>query len=655
MPSAAWYFQRLKAMSFPEVIFRLHRSVGAQLDRFSASAGRIPASDTNALYGLEPIMISDDAGPYVTRALPLLQHRIRVFDLKGVDLGDPPNWNKDLKSGTLTPSKAGKLIDYRDESVVGNIKYVWEASRHLMLPPLAQAYRLTGKRVYLDCLVRLIDSWIAQCPYPRGVHWCSSLEVGIRLINWSIVWRIVGGLEHWEAAKIDQGFIRRWLDSIYRHIQFISGYYSRFSSANNHLIGEAAAVYIGTTTWPAWRMCGPIRDQAREILLEQVDAQTHEDGVNKEQAVAYQQFVLDFFILAGLAARQNDDDFPQHFWVMIERMLEFISSLMNVAGDVPMIGDADDGFVVDLSPAPDFCNYRSLLATGSILVGRGDFADKAGQVDEKTRWLIPEADREFAVVKSSKSDKPLTRVFPDGGYYVLGARFEKNSEVRVVLDAGPLGLGALAAHGHADALSFTMSVAGIPVFIDPGTYAYHTDRFWRDFFRGTSAHNTVRIDTQDQSEIGGNFLWSRHADVRIIDYTIDDKRQFVAASHDGYSVLSDPVQHIRRIEFDRARQVLQIEDQLICKATHDVEIFFHIPDYVAISGAENPVLLSTDRFRIRLIAEHDLHCQVFRGDTQKPLGWVSYRFDHKQPAKTLRYAGKIDGSTTLVTNILIEK
>ena len=41
-------------------------------------------------------------------------------------------------------------------------------------------------------------------------------------------------------------------------------------------------------------------------------------------------------------------------------------------------------------------------------------------------------------------------------------------------DAGPLGYQTIAAHGHADALSFTLSVGGMEFLVDPGTYAYHT-------------------------------------------------------------------------------------------------------------------------------------------------------------------------------------
>jgi uncharacterized heparinase superfamily protein len=86
---------------------------------------------------------------------------------------------------------------------------------------------------------------------------------------------------------------------------------------------------------------------------------------------------------------------------------------------------------------------------------------------------------------------------------------------QVLLDAGPLGLGSLAAHGHADALSLWASLDGKPLLIDAGTYAYHEDPAWRDHFRSTPAHNTLTLDGKNQSEIHGPFLWGRKAQLAL--------------------------------------------------------------------------------------------------------------------------------------------
>ena len=83
--------------------------------------------------------------------------------------------------------------------------------------------------------------------------------------------------------------------------------------------------------------------------------------------------------------------------------------------------------------------------------------------------------------------------FPDAGYYVLRDRAAGSPPpLAVVFDCGNLGFRSIAAHGHADALSLTVSARGDAVLIDPGTYDYFTYRAWRSYFRSTRAHNNPR-------------------------------------------------------------------------------------------------------------------------------------------------------------------
>lgn len=73
-----------------------------------------------------------------------------------------------------------------------------------------------------------------------------------------------------------------------------------------------------------------------------------------------------------------------------------------------MIGDADDGYVVTLSQAADFCPYRSLLATAAVLLERHEFKAKAHTFDDKSRWLLG-ADG-AAVLRSWPQPRPSCRV-----------------------------------------------------------------------------------------------------------------------------------------------------------------------------------------------------------------------------------------------------
>lgn len=649
--TVAWYWNRLRRMSVLEVAYRVAQKLRAKVERFGlATAHQVPAADTTrparAFIGSAGYI---DTAPYVMAAAEMLAGRLAVFDRQYV-FTELPEWNRDPKTGRVAPLTFGKAIDYRDERVVGDIKYLWEINRHLDLVVLAQAYRLTGEKKYLDKLQQLIESWLDQCPYLLGANWASSLELGIRLINWAIIWHLIGGLDS-EVFIGNRGtvFRDRWLASIYQHMHFIQSNFSRFSSANNHLIGEAAGLYIGATTWPHWPITARWRAKARRELVREALRQNAADGVNREQAVSYQQFVLDFLLFAGLFGRANADDFPVEYWQRIERMLEFIAALMDVGGSVPMIGDADDGYVTRLSPQRGFSAYRSLLATGAAVFRRGDFKVKAGTLDDKTRWLLGKQGQSiYAELSEQTPSATLRRAFPEGGYYVLGCDFETSREIRIVADAGPLGYQSIAAHGHADALAFTLSVGGGEFLIDPGTYAYHTERWWRDYFRGTAAHNTIRVDAQDQSLIGGSFMWVRHAQTRVETWQAQPPQDRLVASHDGYTRLEDPVRHRRELVFDPAARCLSVIDTIECSGNHRLECFWHFAEDVTVRPErDGSVLAQKNGQRVRLRPDYpaSFKLSVYRADIAQPAGWISRRFSRKDPTTTAVWRGEISGTT----------
>jgi hypothetical protein len=345
-------------------------------------------------------------------------------------------------------------------------------------------------------------------------------------------------------------------------------------------------------------------------------------------------------LIAGLFGRANHRELSAPFWRRLESMLEFIASVMDVAGNVPHIGDSDDGVMLRLSPRGSTQVFASLLATGAVIFERGDLKSKAGVFDDKSRWLLGDAAAaRFSALQSRTAHGPLRARFPQGGYYVLGEGFETSREVRVIADAGPLGYLAIAAHGHADALSVLMSVAGRPLLIDSGTYAYHVDKSWRDYFRGTSAHNTLRVDRRDQSESGGNFLWLRHAHAHVEQF--DAQAQRLIAWHDGYRRLADPVTHRRLIGYDASSSTLTVEDQVSCAASHFVEIFWHVAPEWSVASSALGVELTQAELAVHIELPQRLRLRLARGEEDPPLGWASTRLDEKRPCTTLALSGGV--------------
>lgn len=655
-----WRISRLRCMSPAEIAHRFQQSVRTHLQRhgFFVARHAFAADARNNIpnWIANPPILAPEA--YITAADSISSGYLDVFALSPASIGCPPRWNRDLASGMEFPLTFGPQLDYRSLGGGADIKFVWEPNRHLHLVTLAQTYVLTGSDTYLQALRLQLNSWLEQCPYLLGPNWSSSLEAGIRLINWSIIWQLVGGSRS-QLFNGESGTVlhSRWLASIYQHMHFIRHGFSHHSSANNHLIGEAAGLFVATRTWPYGTDGQVWGDLAQKILNREALLQNASDGGNREQAFAYQQFVLSFLLIAGLAARASDTDFSLEYWKRIEAMIEFIASMMDVGGNVPMVGDADDGFAIRLSQEPGWCPFRSLLATGAVLFRRSDFLTKAGRLDEQTLWLLGDKAHEtFDALKFDLSGLPVHRSYPDSGYYILGDCFETPEEIRVVADAGSLGYLSIAAHGHADALSITLSVGGNEFLVDPGTYVYNANRRWRDYFRSTAAHNTIRIDRTDQSEIGGSFIWLHKARAHCERWSPGEEHDELVASHDGYRRLADPVIHRRTLNFDKRLRQMLVTDEIECEAKHTVEICWHFAEQCEVYILDEGVVVTRNGFCVTLqLLNRVCELQVFQGDEDRPAGWVSRRFGVKVPAPTVVWLAEISGNSSFTTLVRVRK
>lgn len=652
MNALSWKLNRVRSMGVREIGYRIRKSVQARLEAcgLGLAQAQVPSGTSGCpVAGL--LTANVDPAPYLTAADRILSGRFRVFALDA-ELGFPPQWNRDCRTGILAPQSFGKRLNYRDERIVGDIKYLWEPNRHLELVTLAQAWRLSGNDKYADGAAALIGSWIDHNPYPLGPNWASSLEHAIRVINWSFAWHLLGA----DSSPLFQGpdgaaFRNKWLASIRQHLHFIAGHFSRYSSANNHLLGEYLGLLVGSLTWPMWRECPRWRAIALAGFEAEALRQNGPDGVNREQAVYYQHEVMDMMLLAGLVGRANGIRFSTAYWDRLERMTEFLAALMDVRGRVPMIGDADDAQIVRLDPSDHFDTYRSLIAAGALVFSRADLKAKAGDLGDKNRWLFGPGETARFEGLPSRPAAPRTS-FPDGGYYLLGHHFDTSDEVRLIADCGPLGYLSIAAHGHADALSFTLSAFGTEWLIDPGTYAYHTQKLWREYFRGTGAHNTVRIDRKDQSVIGGNFMWLAKADARLVSHDPASSVQSFEGEHDGYMRLADPVRHRRRIEFDSKSGQVCVRDRLDCNSSHDVDISWHFGEECDV-GQNNGLISARAGERTLTMAcdAPGLVLSMLVGSEDPIGGWVSRSFDAKSPTATARWSGRISGSVDIVTTL----
>ena len=657
----AWLIKRLRCMTPAEIGYRLGR---AGADALARCLPRAPVPAPTALPALPrfeaPALDAAATAAILADAERIRAGQVTLFAAHRFDVGAPPCWNRDPYSGVTGPAWRAGAIDIADGRLVGDIKHVWELNRHLQLVRLAQAYAISADPLYAHALRRQLRSWLDQCPPSTGPNWTSALEMAIRLINWSLVWRLFGGREEALFGGADGAVLRAdWLASIYAHCRFIARHPSRHSSANNHLIGEMAGLYLAAITWPCWPACTRWRARAHAALLRQAQAQYTRDGVNREQAFSYHILSAEFLFVAGLAGQGGGQPFPAAYWDVLQRALRFLRSVRDVGGQLPLVGDADDAMVHRFDPRPVGADRAGeLLALGESLFGAAptahiahiaNIADTAHAAyaahtahaahaaHAAVRWLL------HALPGARPAVDPLAPAtcwaFPDGGYLLFGADFGGPREIKGLLDCGPLGYLGIAAHGHADALALTLSVGGEPCLIDSGTYSYASWRAhaWRDYFRGTSAHNTLRVDRLDQSVGGGRFLWLRKAAVAIERMPRSPGAFVFRGAHDGYLRLSDPVRHVRTVRFDARAACLTVSDRVSASQPHLLEQFWHFAPGLAVVLGTATVQVRGRRFALRIaISGPALRLELLRGADHPPLGWYAPAYETKQACTVLK-------------------
>src|SRR5262249_30663977 len=157
----------------------------------------------------------------------------------------------------------------------------WEISRLQHLTLLAAAWYLTHEQEYARRVADQLRSWWRENPFLSGVHWTSGIEIRIRLI--SLVW-IPRLLADWPdaASLFEQDALAT--NQIRWHQQYLAAFRSRGSSANNHVIAEAAGQLVASCAFPWFPESERWRQQAARLLEREVIRNTFPSGIGRELA-----------------------------------------------------------------------------------------------------------------------------------------------------------------------------------------------------------------------------------------------------------------------------------------------------------------------------------------------------------------------------------
>ena len=645
--TAGWYLRRLSRMGPQEVAGRVGDTVRRRRWRSAPPAcpGVTGARFTAVLPAEAIAAVPPDAAKrLMAEADRLMDGHVEYFGVVRDDLADP-DWWYDPKTGRRAPSGYAFDVPYRSEDAVGDIKQIWELSRHHYLTQLAAAYAITGDERYAERVAEHLRSWWEANPPLRGVHWVSGIELGIRLLSWVWVRRLLDG---WPgaAALFEDNPVA--LNQIWHHQRWLAAFPSRGSSANNHVIAEAAGQFAAACAFGWFPASERWRADALRSLERHLRSNTFLSGLNRELASEYHGLVLELGLAALAEADAAGVPVPATVRLVLLRMTDALAAVVDNRLRPPRQGDADDGHGLVLDGAGTD-RWGSLLSTGEAVFGRLAWWPAVTGTDVRTPLLA-------ALIRPYQKNgtgpavsRPASRPghFADAGMTILRGP----EEIWCRCDGGPHGFLSIAAHAHADALSVEVRHDGVDVLADPGTYCYHGQPEWRQYFRSTLGHNTLELDGADQSVSGGPFLWTRHAKSRVL--VADPSGEQAArwsAEHDGYQGSV----HRRQVELIAESQELKVVDE-VRGPGGAVRLAFHLGPAITADLVDNRAELTWTRDgedrRAVLDLPGQLSWQTHRGETDPPLGWYSAGFGRKEPATTLvgtGFTGGTEGFTTVL-------
>jgi hypothetical protein len=630
-------------MSAAEINYRLHEAIKRRRDSAS-SEQLVPAAQD---FGLLPIipdlrarLMASEIDPALLNtwhdcAAKMERGNFQLLGQQWPDHASADRWHLDPATGKCWPRDPFCFsINYRHADGWGDIKLVWEINRLQHVQAAAALACVTRDHDSARACLAEVEHWIDLNPPFRGINWNSGIELALRVVSFLVVFSFVG-----EAATQNQR-LKFW-NTLHVHGVWLSRYISAYSSANNHrtaeglgllLIGSLCPIFVESSRW---------RSLGQNLLEETASLQILADGVGAEQATAYTAVVAEMLLLGNHVAAACGHPMSQQFLERLALAGEYLRWFIDDRGNVVHIGDDDNACVI--GPFHPEQNY-----VGSVL-------NSLANVVRRPDLLVPGAPEHLRDILFGRDlvrgEGPQgMRTFSTGGYTV-GRHKTDHGDLLVAFDHGYLGYLSIAAHGHADALSLWLHCGGQPVFVDAGTYLYHSGGEWRRYFRETRSHNTLAVEGRSSSSISGHFNWSHKASAALIQSEENGDCWFVEAEHDGYKPAFGCL-HRRRLAVDPARG-LTVSDRLLGGNPVDVEIGYMLhPDLTASLDSDVVSVRRGDTVLIRVWGEGNLALSLrVPGENSVEAAWYSSSFGRKVETTRISFKGMLSEGRDFITHI----
>ncbi len=347
------------------------------------------------------------------------------------------------RTGRKEPLIPWTRVRIKNTSHDEDIKFLWELNRLGDLDPLMALAVLENSRDCLESALEIVEQWDRENPFGMGVNWFSNMEVALRLLRLLLLQGVCESL----GEKVS--FIHRLIADHAAHVRAEWKATRKNLKGGNHLLVELAAL-------AAYETLAGDHGPACQELKKEMKRQFHADGCYFEGSLGYHLYVLNVLVFVHFLCTLANKQSPVSTDIL-NKALDFAAQFSGFDGNLPRIGDWDEGYV--FSPV-----YSSLTDIRPML-------SLAGLLKNTNKVL---------------TEKRKDRVFPQAK---MACRRTGQDDL-IVFRAGDVGFG----HAHLDMLALYYMGKGGPVILDGGTFQYNHSREKRNQYRGLSAHSTIVAD-----------------------------------------------------------------------------------------------------------------------------------------------------------------
>lgn len=298
----------------------------------------------------------------------------------------------------------------------------------------------------------------------------------------------------------------------------------------NHLLENGCTLLIGGVYLEDYKFL----KRGKQILSTQLNEQILEDGAHYERSPMYHQLllhrVMDCYNILSASAKP-EEALLEVLKTTIEQMLGWLAEVTFRNGTIPCVNDATEG----IAPSTD-------------------------QLESYARRL---------------EIKTEDTTLGESGYRMI-----RNSDYECFIDVGNIAPDYIPGHAHSDTFSFTLNVGDYPMIVDTGISTYdECDR--RITERSTAAHNTVKINGEEQTEVWKSFRVGRRAYIT----KLEEGPNNITAEHDGYEHLG--YNHRRTLKWDK--EELYIKDDVMGKKKVNATAYIHFHPQINIEKMKDSV------------------------------------------------------------------